>query len=197
MDTTTPAPAFVTTRVLFQKTGENVTTAPDPIRAFVDGVDDDLLAIKESYCVSFDNDMLVKANKYEVHEVTLPSWLSVESWISNLTDWKYTWGSGVDPTWSEAWQRGFRTMDVAERMAASTLLRTKNFRSPFRKSLRDQIVAWLETPGDDRKYRSPLSRNQWDALIGAHGAIAAKRLSEGLYRNRGINFGVPNADKAA
>jgi hypothetical protein len=193
MDITTASAAstLTTIRVLFQKTGENVTTAADPIRAFVDGADDHLLSIKESYCMSYDNDMLVTANKYEVHEVTLPSWLSVQSWADNVTAWKYLWGAGVDPTWCEAWQRGLRGLDMAECMAAATLLKTKNFRSEFRKSLRDQIVAWLETPAEERKYRSPLSARQWEALIGDRGAIAAKRRSEGLYRNRSLNCGAP------
>lgn len=46
--------------------------------------------------------------------------------------------------------------------ACIQLLKTKNFRSNFRKSCRDQIVAWLEE--DEPKYLTPLSPRQMQYL---------------------------------
>lgn len=45
-----------------------------------------------------------------------------------------------------------------------TLLKTKNFRSNFRKSLADQIRKWLKTP--DSSYGKPLSQKQMASLQG-------------------------------
>lgn len=39
---------------------------------------------------------------------------------------------------------------------------SKNVRSNFKKSLRDQIVGWIKS--DERKYDSPLSKKQWQYI---------------------------------
>jgi hypothetical protein len=184
------AVALVSHRVLFVKDGENWTTPASPIRAYSDA-DEALLSVKDTFCVSFDNDMLVQGNKYEVHEVVLPAFLSVKEWLSAATEWKYTWGAGVDPTWPEAWQRGISALGSFEdKLACAKLLTTKSFRSEFRKSIRDQLVAWLETPAESRKYKNPFSPRQWDKLVNVYVAREANAISEGLYRNRHYR-GVP------
>ena len=48
--------------------------------------------------------------------------------------------------------------------AAMTLLETRNFRNEFRQKLRDQIVQWLDTPREERKFQSPLSPKQWECV---------------------------------
>lgn len=178
------AAALVSHRVLFVKDGENWTTPASPLRAYNDA-DEHLLSVKDTFCMSFDNDMPVQGNKYEVHEVVLPAFLSVEEWVADCIDWKYAWAAGVDPTWPEAWQRGIARLEsMADKMACAKLLATKNFRSEFRKSLRDQLVAWLETPAEARKYGNPFSPRQWDKLVNVYVARDAERLSSDLYRNR-------------
>ena len=47
-------------------------------------------------------------------------------------------------------------------VAATSLLNTKSFRSDFRRSLRDQILRWLD---GDSQYSSPLSAKQWGYII--------------------------------
>lgn len=174
---------FTTHKVLFKKNGENMTTPADPVRAFVEGKDEPLLTEKATFCVSFDNDMLVQANLYEVYDVVLPPWMSVEEWCADCVGWKHAWGAGIDPSWSEEWQRGLRQLSNVERVAACKLLKTKTFRSDFRKSLRAQIENWLNT-ADTRTHRSPLSERQWDAICDRHVALEAKRISNSLYHNR-------------
>jgi hypothetical protein len=173
---------MTTHKVLFQKFGENSGTAPDPVRPYVEGCVD--LTKKTTCCLSFDDDRPVEVNLYEVHDVTIPSWMTVEEWISDSIQWKYTWGAGVDPTWPEAWQRGLHRFGTVEaRLAAVKLLKTKKFRSDFRKSLHDQLVAWLETPADQRQHRSPFSGRQWEVLLDTYTHREAKRLEENLYRS--------------
>lgn len=47
-------------------------------------------------------------------------------------------------------------------VAATSLLNTKTFRSDFRRSLRDQILNWLD---GDSQYSSPLSAKQWAYIV--------------------------------
>ena len=44
-------------------------------------------------------------------------------------------------------------------------LLSKNIRSSFKKSLRERLITWLNDK--DKKYESPFSRKQWDALLTA------------------------------
>jgi hypothetical protein len=167
-------------QILFtRKHNENATTAMDAYAPWSGQVD---LNETGTFCASFDWDMLVTAKLYEVRDVELPSWLPAAEWCNATIDWKYTWGAGVDRAWSEAWQRGLKSLSFADRYAACKLLNTKKFRSEFRKSLRDQIVAWLETPAADRRYGNPLSPRQWAAISGP--AYETKRAQEQIYRDR-------------
>jgi len=61
------------------------------------------------------------------------------------------------------WEADIASFGFNER-AARALLQTRSFRNEFRKNMRDQIVAWLETPASERKYKSPLSYRQWECV---------------------------------
>jgi hypothetical protein len=167
-------------QILFtRKNNENATTALDPMAPWAGQVD---LTETGTFCASFDFDMLVTKNLYEVREVELPAWMSAEEWCRSYIEWKYVWASGVQRTWSESWQRGLARLSFADRYAACKLLGTKSFRSVFRKSLCDQIVAWLETAAESRKYASPLSDKQWSSI--AAPSYVTKRAEEAAYRER-------------
>jgi len=170
---------YATHLVLFKQLGENSTSSRDPIAPWTGQVS---LDETTTCCLSSDDDRLVSKALYEVREVTLPAWLSVEEWVNRTTHWKWVWGAGVNREWPEAWQRGLGMVRFSDRYWAAKLLATKSFRSEFRKSLRDQIVAWLETAPEARRYDSPLSDRQWDCL--ARNAWEAKRLESSLYYNR-------------
>jgi hypothetical protein len=172
--------------VLCKKTGENATTAADPIRLYNEATDAALLTVTDSFCVSFDNDMLVSCKVYEVREVELPEWLSVEEWCANTTKWKYTWGFGVKKDWPEAIQRFVSEVEgEGARLAVVKLLETKKFKSEFRKSLRAQLDEFIATPAADRKYKDPFSRKQWDCLVDRYVAREASQISSSLYHSRG------------
>lgn len=188
--------ALKTHRILLAHQGENATTPHDPIAVVVkeegnlvtylhkgkEEVAD--LNQQVSRCIAYDFDMLTMIEKYNVTDVVLPEWLSPEEWLGNTTQWKWLWGlRKMDSEWSEGWQRGLLRLTTGQRLAAIELLQTKNFRSPFRKSLRDQIVAWLETPSAERRYSSPLSPRQWDSIVDAR---TARRYDEGLYNAKGF-----------
>ena len=178
--------ALVTHKILFKQLGENATTPRDPV-AVVNGEPDVDLNAETTVCVSSDNDMLTAKKTYSIGEITLPEWLPPEEWLRNTTAWKWLWGLGADPTWSEAWQRGLVNLgSTAHRLAAVKLLRTKKFRSNFRESLRDRLVEWLDTPVDERRYDSPFSYRQWGCLVNRYVAREAKQIDSNLYYSKGI-----------
>lgn len=175
---------LVTHLVLFsRKSNENSTTPMYPVGAYTPGMVD--LEARGTFCLSSDDDRPVEGKLYEVREVVLPSFLSPNEWASNMVAWKYTWGCGVNPTWPEAWQRGLAKMDrCANRVACVGLLKVKNFRSAFRKSMHDQLVTWLETSTEDRKFGSPFSMRQWDCILDVHVGHRARSIEAGLSRSR-------------
>jgi hypothetical protein len=183
LEMTAALTTLVAVAVLFsRKNNENATTALYPVGAYTPGAVD--LDAESTHCVSFDNNMLVSCKTYEVRTVQLPEWLSPDEWASSVTKWKYAWGRGVQQAWPEAWQRGLLGFSGPQQVACAKLLKTKKFRSAFRESLRDQLVAWLETPSEERKYGSPFSWKQWDCLVTSYDARKAKSTDSWLYSNR-------------
>lgn len=180
--------------VLFKHTGELSYTEKSPVGAYVPGAVD--LTETAACILSHDDWRHASVAKYEVREVELPDWLAADEWAANFTAWRYTLNAGLAPEWSEAWVRGLAALPTDERLVAVTLLKTKTFRSAFRKAMRDHLVAWLETPADGRKYASPWSPRMRDCLVGERERIAAKRYGEGLYRDRGA-LGVASRPYAA
>lgn len=169
--------------ILCKRTGENATTPADPQRVFNPATDAALLEERGTFCVSFDNDMLVDAPLYETHTVELPAWLPPEEWVRSCVRWKYLWAV-VPKDAPEAWQRGLmRLSRTVERMVCWELLRTQSFRSDFRRSLRDQLVAWLDGASE---YGSPFSARQWERLIDRRREVAADRLGNALYYTRKV-----------
>ena len=176
-----------THKILYRHCGENSDTAKDAVAVYTEGmtyrgqpVD---LAEQIYCCRNWDDNRLVPTRKWAVLEGTLPDWLEPEEWIRHNTRWSWAWGFGMDPEWPESWQRGLAYGDFSEaqRFGLIKLLRTKKFRSEFRQSLRDQLVAWLETPAEEREYPSPLSPKQFRALLNRWDVKEAERRSSGMY----------------
>ena len=167
-------------RILFERRGENSTTAPDPVRPWDWSVD---LSETRSYCLSFDDDRLVTCERWQLRDITLPDWLSPEEWCRDNVFWQQLWDMGVPEDWPEVWQRGLQGFTPAQVLASVKLLRTEKFRSEFRRDLRQQLVLWFDQV-PPRAHRSPFSPRQWDALIDRWTARDARRLSENGYHAR-------------
>ena len=153
-----------TTLFLTRQMGENSTTERDIVAPWT-GQDVDLSA-QVMCCLCYDDDRLVPVWKYGFRWVDLPDWMDLDRYPGWCVHWSYLLAHGADPEWPESWLMGLMFMrGDAARVAICKLLRTKKFRSAFRQSLRDQVVAWLETPREDRKHASPLSERQVQPLI--------------------------------
>ena len=66
--------------------------------------------------------------------------------------------------------------------ALTKLLKVKNFRSDFRRSLRAQVEGWLDADEDEREHGAPLSNRQFAALLDKYTARDARGASEAVYR---------------
>lgn len=151
-------------RVLFDgKCNENSDSAKEPVKEYK-GEED--LNEEITQCMNWDNDMLVTSKRYEVKEVTLPEWLSVEEWISSRIEWSYFWSIPKAVTLPENYQRVLVKMQNSMyRDALVALLAAQKLRSPLKISLQKQVIDWIETSPENRKYAFPLSDKQCDLLI--------------------------------
>jgi hypothetical protein len=175
---------FATYKVLFESKGELASTPYSAVGEYSGDVD---LTEKVSRLANSDFWMPVTVDRYKVLEVTLPEWLSLAEYLNDEIGWNYLWRAyGVSPEWSESYQRGFKSMRTRYGevgiYAAAKLLST-NLRSEFRKSLRNQLVTWLDTDADARSFDSPFSERQWRALCNEYVAREARSRSEAVYRN--------------
>jgi hypothetical protein len=170
----------ITTAVLFTRgSNENASTSTQPLARWAGQKD---LSETRMFCLGYDDNTQVACKIYEVREITLPAWLDADEWATHSTSWAYTWGAGVSMEWSEAWQRGLQACDFRTRYLCAKLLAVKTFRSAFRASLRDQVVAWLETPAAERRTTSPLSARQLNCL--EYRAFEVDRAMQRIYADR-------------
>ncbi len=153
-----------THQILFKHFGELTYTPKSPIRPYREGDPADLSA--QAQCIfSSDDFRPAHTNLYEVRPVELPDWMEPDAWILDHMAWDRAWNQGVPRTWPAHWQVYLALhCDKLERWALLSLLTVKNFRSDFRRSLKDQVVKWLDTPPEERQYSTPLSYKQWRAL---------------------------------
>ena len=155
----------ITYNIIFTQGGDYTYSAYDvPVKEYNPETDDEMLLQKHSQLWSWDDFRTDLVPKYEVRETDLPEWLPISFYISRGWYSPQQWRSVFDaPDFETA--KWLLTLDMYARPKIIQLLNTKKFRSEFRKSLRSQIVEWLETEPDKRKYESPLSMRQWQALL--------------------------------
>ena len=149
---------------LTKQLGENSDTSQDIVDVWrgLNSVD---LSEQVMCCLNSGDDRLVPTWRYGFRLVDLPDWLSAEEYQRHDVEWSYAWARGVDVDWPETWQRALMRMpDRGERIALIDLLRVKAFRSEFRRSLRFQVEAWLDTPVEERRFETPLSPRQLSSI---------------------------------
>jgi hypothetical protein len=161
--------------------GENSTTSKSIVSVY-DPLNPPSLEEMKWCCLSYDNDMMVQVHLYGIKEVELPDWMNPEEFVYSTTNINYywLWGFGADKDWPESWQKGLMAIpSQLERYVAIKLLKTKSFRSEFRKSIRDKVVEWLES--SERKYASPFTQKMLNAVSTIHDVNAVRRLDKSLY----------------
>ena len=165
-----------TVKLLAEHFGEISYTKHRPIAVWKGQVD---LNETKIALLSHDDWHRVEVPRYKIIEVELPDWLDPEEYIRDQISWEWLWRLGTPKEWPKSWQRGLLKLETsAQKLACIQLLKTKKFRSTFRESLRDQLVAWLE---GDSEYPSPFSPRQWEALLNSHIRLEAKRRDAAIY----------------
>ena len=174
-----------TFKCLFRHTGENSDSAYDFCKVFEDS-DAELLTKTRSCCLNWDNDMLVEINEYKVLDVTVIEGMDPKQIGSFYWLWSECGFVGIDPCAIPLdWQRKIQTLKDWQRIACLDLLKVKNFRSEFRKSLRTQLEAWLSGAN---QYDSPFSSRQWECASSRR-TYEVDRIQTSIYRgNRYAEF---------
>ena len=169
--------------LLYAHMGEISYTPMSPVAVYEEGMVD--LEETKSALYSSDDFRLTTVKKYDTGAVWLPDWMEPEEYLNNMTSWKWAWGMGANPEWPAIWQRSiaYDIEEEAKILVVIKLLKTKNFRSSFRQSLRNKLEDWLNTPREEREYDSPFSYKQWDALLNKWVAQEARQRGTALYNN--------------
>lgn len=147
--------------ILCERMGENITTSPSPVRAWRPD-DLPLLQVKEQYCSSYDDNRLVSGNRYARQTVDLPDWLDTDVWCQNYLRWQRLLANKNLVAKFGPDSGRFIDYDEKQQRALDDLCKVKQFKSEFRKSLFDQLAAWVTA--ERPEHPSPFSPRQWAAL---------------------------------
>jgi len=110
---------------------------------------------------------------YAVETFEIPEWMNPKE-FSQL-EWEYYVKiGGTEELGREVYFKITSIKNGVLRLAAMKLLKTKKFRSEFRKSLKEQLVQWIEN--EHPKYDNPFSDKQKYKLCDSYTALEAKRL---------------------
>lgn len=167
-----------TYKILCQHFGANADTAHQPIREYSDA-DSALLSEKVWRCANADFDMPVQVNLYQVIEVTLPDWMSVSEYIHDRIALRYFQGFGGDLAWGRVWFQRLSRLPEGLQYCCIRLLLVKNFRSGFRKSLRDQLEKWLSA--ESVPYPMPFSSRQLALFVTERDSRTARNVASSIY----------------
>lgn len=147
----------------------------------------------EQCLYSSDDFRLIPVKRYEVKEITFPDYIDIKKWATNVSyrvDIKYLEGrayaAGLDRdklTEMLTYEKANKLVSLSgiEQYSCFILLKVKNFRSSFRKSLRKQLETWLN---GESQYSSPFSMKQWGCLTSNIPHWQMKRIDEGIYYSR-------------
>lgn len=118
------------------------------------------------YASSSSTDPIYKVgmrNRYCIIEIELPNWADTRQYLDN-SNYKTAVNTIMrhyhDP--DDPRMQQLTHLNEFELHTIIKLLNTKNFKSPYRQSLRNQIEAWLSE--ETHKYEKPLSNKQIQSI---------------------------------
>ena len=157
---------------LTEQLGEQYVTPRDIIAPYT-GQDYDKDA--EVRCIRYWDDWtIIMKKRYAVEEYDIPEWMTPEEYIGQQINWKYYKAiGGTEEMGRQVYYKITSIENGALRLAAMKLLKTKKFRSAFRKKLREQLENWIEGKSE---YDKPFSPKQVRALIDPWTYREAKRI---------------------
>jgi hypothetical protein len=123
--------------------------------------------------ISNDNWMPHPKKLYAIETYEIPEWLNASEYDDHTWTW-YTKIGGKEEFGKQAYLKITSIKNGVLRLASIKLLKTKKFRSDFRKSLKEQLVSWIEN--ENPKYDLPFSQKQQNSLCDSYTALEAKRI---------------------
>jgi len=146
--------------IVFGRTNFGEMTPECPLSKF-DG------SFKEKFKMKNDKGEEIELPLYQVKKVLIPEWLDEYEWVIFSKKYCRMFLFGLSMDAEEVIIRGILEADFSDvqEYFLIQLLRVKNFKSEFRKSLREQAEMWLRTQIEGRKYSNPFSYKQWGCLI--------------------------------
>lgn len=172
-----------TVKLLAEHLGEFQYTSKYPIREFNPEIDEKLLTEKTTALFSSDMWEPVPVNRYEVQEHILPDWCEIDYYIHNIVYFKWYFGFGGKYEWSEQWYKRLTSIEEYMRYACIKLLNT-NCKSPFKQSLKKQLIQWLDAENTPYLYPTPFSPLQKSYVLDKWTLQEARSKSEALYWSR-------------
>jgi len=151
-----------TVTFLTRAIGEYSTTERSIEGVYTDDMDIDFE--KEHLCIRNSDDWTPCSKKlYELKDVEIPEWMEASK-FNPLLWMQYTRIGGNEDLGENAYNELTEFMYSNERLveACLTILKVKNFRSDFRKSLRTQIDDYLVGKSE---YSTPLTQRQVDCVL--------------------------------
>ena len=146
--------------IWFYNYGEISYTAMSPVRVVSEPLPEPR---RDTRLQSSDDFRLINVIVGEAREVELPDGLQPELWIKYNLKFHHLWCDHKKANELPInYQIELIHFDEYRRKACVKLLCT-NLRSDFRKSLKAQLLNWLDNP-NAREYDSPFSFKQWDNL---------------------------------
>jgi hypothetical protein len=153
-----------TLTLVYERNGEFAHTAA-PVAVWSGQYD---LSEEKAYLFLADDWGRTRSKKrYFLAPVTLPAWMSGDEYLAGHVTWDFCWAMAArkgDADWLKGqprtMQSNFRRLPAPAGRYVAARLWQSELRTPFRTSLKAQLLAWLS---DEHPLPSPLSPRQRNA----------------------------------
>lgn len=171
---------LIPTKVVYYQSGENRgTCSPKCLLSDFDGN----LNEKTWRFVSWDCDIKIEVDLYEVREVPVPEGWSFEKWLKNYINFKfalYISGEGAISELNEAQLDQLLQLEEYHWYILGALYAKKD--KSFFGSLYNQFLSWLDNRPETARFKRPFTEKQYGALAKCRiRPLDAKRESDAAY----------------
>lgn len=132
-------------------------------------------------CMNWDFDMPVECSLYKVSDIEIPDWMTEQYYLHNYISYKFSCALAYDfvLTLNEDQYNKFKALGEKYQYFIDEYFKG-NTKNPFKISIREQIIAWLNSPYDYKR-PTPLSPRQFEAAARYVPLYNAKSISTRAY----------------
>ncbi len=155
--------------------------------------------LRRTYDISMDQDGSHWGDElaFELRTFNAPDWMTNLQFVAYHIQIRHLHAYGANWDWPQKWIEELLQMPSEQRYFTTQLLKSvpDRMRSKIRKSIRMQIIQWMETDPESRDYRTPLSPRQLTIVAGPYGKRKLQAIDRSLYINRGWSAVAPAIEK--